>query len=728
MEDQQSQGEENPADDKSNRGLGCIVVLAHYHGVPVETAQVTHLYGTGRTPLDAMGLVRALRELGFKARRVATSWEQLGRLALPAILEAKDGDYCILAKVTETEALLQYPAEGRSRKFTRADVEAFWTGGLILVTRQGGLQTDGRFGFRWFSGAVKKYRALMGEVLLASAFVQFFALLTPLVFMVVIDKVLSHNSLSTLDVLVFALAVVAVFEVLLNGLRSYLLSHTTNRIDVELGVRLFRHLLALPLSYFESRRVGDTVARMRELEGVRRFITGSALTLVLDLVFTVIFLAVMFAFSPLLAGIVIAVLPLFFVVSFAMTPLLRGKLDDRFGLGAENQSFLVETVTGIETLKSVAAEPHVQRAWEERLADYVKASFHSGHLASVTSQTISFIGKGLILLLLWVGARLVLKGELTVGQLIAFNMLAARVNAPILRIAQIWQDFQQMRISMRRLADILDAPAEPIFRRSRGGLPDLKGEVRCEHVTFRYRPDGPEVLSDVSLDIRPGKVVGIVGASGSGKTTLAKLLQRLYVPERGRILIDGVDLASVDASWLRRQIGVVAQDSVLFNRSVRDNIAFANPTLSIEHVQHAAQLAGAHEFILELPDGYDTELGERGRTLSAGQRQRIAIARALVTNPRLLILDEATNSLDFESERLIQQNMRKICEGRTVFVITHRLSAVREADRVITIERGRVVEDDKPEILLANGGRYAELHRIQAGIQGSIGEENHAVA
>jgi len=701
-------------------GLACLVMIARYHGLATDPAQIKHRFHTRGAPMTAVDIVRALKETGLKARLVKSGWRRLAHLQLPAILERKDGGFCVLAKAGHDKALIQFPGEGRAKPRTRKEIEKLWTGNLILATRRLSNDTPRKFGIGWFISTLLKYRSIMWEVTLASFFIQTFALATPLVFMIVIDKVLTHRALSTLDVLVVALATVAVFEVVLTALRSYLLSHTTNRIDVELGVRLFRHLMSLPLSYFNSRRVGDSVARIRELDVVRGFLTGSALTLILDLLFAVVFIAVMFLFSPFLTLIVICALPLFLLISLVMTPLLRSRLDDKFNLGAENQAFLVEALTGIETLKNTAAEPQLQRHWEERLANYVSAAFASGKLANINNQAISFISKGLIVILLWLGARLVMDGALTVGQLIAFNMLALRVNAPILRIAQVWQEFQQMRISMRRLADILDSPTEPTFNPGRATPPAIKGQVTFEQVGFRYRRDGPEVLSDVSFEIEQGQVVGIVGRSGAGKSTLVRLIQRLYVPDRGRVLIDGTNLNTVDAAWLRRQIGVVSQDSVLFDRSVRENIAFADPSIDMEQIVSVAKLSGAHEFITELPDGYETLIGERGCQLSGGQRQRIAIARALLPDPRLLILDEATNELDYESERIIRDNMKRICEGRTVFIVAHRLSTVKSCDRILTLDRGRLVEQGDHVTLLENGGSYSALYRSQ--------ESNHVIA
>jgi subfamily B ATP-binding cassette protein HlyB/CyaB len=396
--------------------------------------------------------------------------------------------------------------------------------------------------------------------------------------------------------------------------------------------------------------------------------------------------------------------------------LFRRRLDEKFERGAENQAFLVESVNGVETLKSMAVEPQMQRRWEEQLAGYVTASFRVLSLGNTASQLVQLINKLVTAGVLYFGAKLVIEGSLSVGELVAFNILAGRVSAPVLRLAQIWQDFHQARLSVARLGDILNTTPEPIHNPGQTALPAIRGHIVFEHATFRYRIDGPEVLHDLSLRVPAGQVVGIVGPSGSGKSTFAKLIQRLYVPESGRVLVDGIDLGMVDPSWLRRQIGVVLQENVLFNCSVRDNIALADRAMPIERIIAAAQLSGAHDFILELPKGYDTIVGERGSSLSGGQRQRLAIARALMVNPHILIFDEATSALDYESERIIQQNMPQIAKGRTVFIIAHRLSTVRRTDRIITIDRGRLVEDGTHDELIKTGGRYASLHLLQAGI------------
>jgi subfamily B ATP-binding cassette protein HlyB/CyaB len=697
-------------------GLACLALVVRFLGLPLNTEEVRHRLGRGNAPLAPGDLLRAARMCEVKARLIRTSCERLARTPLPAIAELRDGSYTVLGKADAERVLIQDADSATPRVLLRAEFEAIWSGGLLLLTRRAGFAAAGnRFGIGWFVPAVWKYRRILGEVVVASFVLQILALISPLFFQVVIDKVLGHRGLSTLDILVIGLVLVSFFETVLGGLRSFVFAHTTNRIDVELGARLFQHLLALPMAYFATRRVGDSVARVRELENIRSFLTGSALTLTIDLFFTFVFLAVMFWYSVPLALIVLGSFPFYIALGAWFAPVFRRRLDEKFRRGAENQAFLVESVTGVETLKVMAVEPQMQRRWEEQLAGYVRSSFSTQNLGNVASQLVGWVNKATIAATLFFGAKAVMDGDLTVGELVAFNMLASRVASPVLRLSQLWQDFHQVRISIDRLGDILNTPQEA-GETSRPALQRMRGDVKLEHVHFRYRADGPEILSDINLVVPAGQTVGIVGPSGSGKSTLAKLIERLYVPERGRVFVDGVDLALASGIWLRRQIGVVLQENVLFNRSVRENIALADPGMPIEQVVAAATLAGAHEFILELPYGYDTIIGERGATLSGGQRQRIAIARALVTDPRILIFDEATSALDYESERIIHQNMGRIAAGRTVLIIAHRLSTVRGCDRILTIERGRLVEDGTHEELIRTGGRYASLHRLQAGI------------
>lgn len=705
----------NETDQTLDSGLVSLATILGFFDLPAETSQLTREFASAGTAFTSVAIVRAARSKGLKARQTKAKIARLDRLPLPAIAKARDGTFFILAKTGPKSVLVKEPARPTA-EWTFSELQERWAGEIILLTRRAAQTTETlKFGLRWFFPVVAKYRRLFYEVLVVSFFLQVFALVAPLFSQVVIDKVLVHRGLTTLDVLVVGLVLIGVFEIILGGLRTYLFAHTTSRIDAQLGAKLFRHLLALPIAYFESRQTGQTVARVRELENIRQFLTSSALTLFIDLAFTVVFFAVMYFYSPTLTYIVLASLPVYFLLSLLISPALKARVEERFERGAQNQSFLVEAISGVETLKAMAVEPQMRQRWEESLAGYIRASFRTITLGTFGSQSVQLVGKIVTAALLWFGAKLVVDGRLTVGEFVAFNMLSGQVAGPILRLAQLWQDFQQFRISIARLADILNTKTESDTSATHPNLPPIRGDVKFEGVTFRYRPGLPEVLKNLSLQIRPGQVIGLVGRSGSGKSTLTKLLQRLHVPESGRVLIDGVDIALLDPGWLRRQIGVVLQENVLFNRTVRDNIALANPAMSMEQVIVSAQLAAAHEFILQLPQGYDTILEERGSNLSGGQRQRIAIARALATNPRVLIFDEATSALDYESEAIIQNNMREICKGRTVFLVAHRLSTVRRANLIIVMDNGVMAEQGTHDELVRAGGIYSELVRQSEG-------------
>lgn len=705
--------------------LAALCALARMHNVLAEPAAVAHALGKPYgEPWSQDDLLRGLRHLGLKARRHRSCVDRLGRTPLPALALMRDGGSALLVRVDGQRVLLQTfgPTDSRPTIEPLHVLAGQWSGELILVSSRASQAVElARFDFSWFIPSLVRHRGLLGEVFVVSLVLQLVALASPLFFQVVMDKVLVHHGRSTLDVLVFGLVIVLVFESVLSALRAYVFSHTTSRIDVELGSRLFRHLVALPLAYFQARRVGDSVARVRELESIRGFLTGNALTLVLDLLFSVIFIAVMLLYSVPLTLIVLASLPLYAGLSVLVMPVLRARLNEKFARGAENQALLVETITGIQTVKAGALEPAFSRRWDEQLAAYISASFRTQALAAVANEGVNLTGKLVGAATLWFGARLVMEQQLTVGMFVAFNMFAGRVAQPIMRIAQMWTEFQQTGVSVRRLADILDTRGETPPQAA-ATLPPIRGEIAFDNLSFRYRPEAPAVLQGVNLTVRAGEVIGIVGRSGSGKSTLSKLVQRLYAPEAGRVLLDGMDIRLVDAAQLRRQIGVVLQENWLFNRSVRENIAITDPAAPIEQVMRAAQLAGAHGFIGELPEGYDTMVGEQGSTLSGGQRQRIAIARALFSDPRILILDEATSALDYESEAILARNMAAICRGRTVIVIAHRLSAVRRAHRIVAMDKGRIVETGTHETLLEHGGLYAHLWSLQSGGDCSDGD------
>lgn len=737
--------------------VALLALWARFHGARVEFSGLVRRWAI-RSDLDLEGILWGLEQLAMPCCERSGNVDALSRAPLPLLAWTRDARLMLVGRIDSSEppargtagagagagcggaVLVQFDA-GQSPVLMSADSFAGQYAGAwiepvrgMLTSQHAGAETHGsggsdsdraglpgtRFGPGWFVNALRRHPAEVTQVLVASLFVQVFALATPLVFQAVIDKVLTHQSRTTLVTMLVALAGVAVFETLLSGLRHYLLTHTASRIDVALGAALFRHLMRLPMAYFDARRAGDVIACLRELETARAFFTGQALTAWLDLLFALIFLCVMFACSAMLTSIVIAFLPVFLGASYLISPLLRRQLEDRYVLGADNQSFVAETVGAIETLKGQAVEVDWQRRWETRLVRHALATFEAGQTANWSSQLIGLASRALTTVLLGTGALLVMDGTLTVGGLIAFNMLAGRVNGPIIRLSSLWQEFQQMRVAVKRLGSILNQPAEHAGRGdSTAVLPQgdrLRGQIVFDNVSFRYRAAGPAVLSCVSFSVAPGEIVGIAGSSGAGKTSLIRLVQRLYVPGSGRLTIDGIDLAAVDAAWLRRQLGVVTQEATLMNLSVRDNIALSDPSLSHEAVMQAAALAGADDFIRRLPEGYDTVVGERGNRLSGGQRARIALARALAGNPAILLLDEATASLDQESERAIQANLARICAGRTVLIVAHRLSTLRLADRIVVLEQGCVVEEGCHDVLIARlEGRYRAMFEAATG-------------
>ena len=718
---------ENPApSNRIDTGLLALCGIASFFRIATDPNRIRRELNLHDRDATAEDLIRASRLIGLKARVIKdVTTDRLSRIPLPAIVQTNAGHFAVfIARTDSGLCRLVDPISKVLQELAPADLRDAIAPYLVLITRRfaGEGFNPKTFGFRWFLPSIWRYRRPIAHVIAASIFVNIFALITPLFFQVVIDKVLTHRAYSTLYVLVAGLALVGIFDVALQYLRTYALAHSTNRIDVELGRRLFQHLMRLPISYFETRSAGQTVARVRELENIRQFLTGQALFSGLDLVFAVIFIAALFAYSVSLTLVLLATIPIYILIGMVMRPVLREVIKEKFNRGAISQQFLVESIVGMQTVKGSAVEPVMQQQWEERLAAYVSTSFDATMVSAGGQNAIQYASKLSTALTLLFGAHAVMTGELTVGGLVAFNMIAGQTIQPILRLSQLWQDFQQVQVSVDRLGDILNYPAEsnitPTFL-----PPRPLGAIDVKRVTFRYRPGGNEVLRDVSLQVRPGEVIGIVGPSGSGKSTLTKLIQRLYQPSEGAIILDGSDLNNVDPAWLRSNIGVVMQENLLFNRSVHDNIAFANPAMPRAHVMEIARLTGADEFIGRMPQGYETIIEERGVNLSGGQRQRIAIARALATNPPILIFDEATSALDYESERVIQNNMARITKGRTTIIIAHRLAAVRQCHRIVGIADGRIVEVGTHEELLAReGGLYRHLWRLQNDHTGAVDE------
>ena len=578
--------------------------------------------------------------------------------------------------------------------------------------------TRRKLGMGWFLPFITKYRLALIEVLIASFFVQLLGLANPLMTQVIVDKVLVQNSSNTLQILGILLLVLNGFEALLTSLRTHLFAATSNQIDLALGTVLINHLLRLPLRYFEQRSTGELSNRIYELENVRQFLTTTALGTVMDVVFSIVYIGVMFLYSWQLTIVALLTLPLFVGLTLIAAPLTRRQLRQKGERRAENQSYLIEILSGIQTVKAQNLEARSAWHWHNQYTRYIDAGFKTVQTSTITSSTSQFLNQLSNLLVLWVGATLVLKGQITLGQLVAFRILANYVTSPLLRLSQLWQNFQQIGLSLERVSDIINTPTErEEFDRPQVALPEIRGHVQYENVAFRFQPNGPLQLESVSAEFTPGSFVGIVGASGSGKSTLMKLLSRLYPLASGRILIDGYDINQVELASLRQQIGVVPQEPLLFSGTILENITLNRPTATEAEVIAAAKVAAAHDFIMTLPKGYHTPITERGNSLSGGQRQRLTLARTVLQNPRLLVLDEATSALDYTTEQQICTNLAHTFKGRTVFLITHRLNTLRHADVIVVMERGAIVERGTHDELMACQGRYFHLYQQQSADQ-----------
>jgi ATP-binding cassette subfamily B protein len=584
----------------------------------------------------------------------------------------------------------------------------------MLLLERSSSTPEQRFGFSWFWPSLRRFRGLLLQVLLASFVVQLFSLANPLLIQVIIDKVISQRSLDTLQVLGIALVVVTLMEGVIGSLRTFLFTETTNRIDLRLGSEVIDHLLRLPLSYFDRRPVGELGTRIAEMEKIRNFLTGQALTTLLDAAFSVIYIVVMVFYSWVLTLIALCVLPIQIGLTVLGAPLFRRQYRDAANENARTQSHLVEVLSGIQTVKAQNVEMISRWKWQDFYGKYISRTFEKTITGTALTETSQVLQKLSQLLVLWVGATLVLKGDMSLGQLIAFRIISGYVTQPMLRLSTIWQNIQELKVSFERLADVVDTPEESSEDdKQKIPLPPVDGRVVFENVTFTFPGAPTPVLQNINLEVPAGTFVGIVGQRGSGKSTLTKLLSRLYAPGSGRVLIDHYDIDKVELYSLRRQIGIVPQEPLLFSGSVAENIALTDPDATSDSIVAAASLACAHEFIMELPSGYSTNVGERGAGLSGGQRQRIALARTLLSRPKMLVLDEATSALDYDTERRVCDNLLENLEHCTVFFITHRLSTIRRADLIVMLHQGAVVETGTHDELIARKGRYYALYRQQ---------------
>ncbi len=693
--------------------LVALEVIGQLNKIAIDSKAIIKRHALTNEEPDIKQLVRISKEEGFKTKLKKLSFETLDKYPLPAIAYLSTKKYVTILKFDlQKNELLLYDKEKNQPYIKKFDEFKKECHPEIIVLKHKTFNDQIKFGFKWFYNQIMNYKKIVGEILVASFVIQLFGLVTPLFTQVILDKVLVHQSLSTLNVIAVAFLAVIVFELLLNLVRNYIFIHTTSKIDTKLGSKLFYHLISLPMVYFENRKVGNIIARVRELDQIREFIANKSVTVLLDVLFSFIFVIMMFMYSVKLTFIAIGFVSIIALLYFFITPVLRARLEEKFQMGAQSNSYLVESVTGMQTVKSLAIEGSMQKRWEDHLANYVQSGFKLTNLSNILSAFTTMLQKIMTLSILYFGVDLVIGQKLSVGQLIAFQMFANQFSAPIIRLVGLWNEFQQTLLSVDRLGDILNTPTENVNKQAIT-LPKLNGEVRFERISFKYNPNAPQILNDFSLKVNPGESIGLVGRSGSGKSTLTKLIQRLYIASEGAMYIDGVDIRHMNPSWLRHNIGVVLQDNYLFSGSIKENIEYTMPGVPIEHIIQAAKIAGADEFISELPEGYDTLVGERGSSLSGGQKQRIAIARALLSNPKILIFDEATSALDYESEKIIQNNMQNIKKGRTMFIVAHRLTTVKHCDKIVVMNKGNIVEIGSHDELMQKKDYYYNLYISQ---------------
>jgi ATP-binding cassette subfamily B protein len=670
----------------------------------------------GRSGASLRGLTAAAESIGFTTRPVKASLDKLAQQPLPAIAHWEGRHYIVVYEITPKKVIIGDPAIGQL-SLTHAEFKAGWTGNALLLQPTALLEEtpEERTPLWQFLELVKPHWKVLLEVFIASVFIQVFGLITPLFTQLLLDRVIVQGSTLTLNAVGLGLMIFGLFRVAMTGLRQYLLDHTANRVGVALMVGFIKHTYRLPLAFFESRYVGDIVSRVQENQKIQRFLTGEALSIILDLLTVFIYVGLMFWYSWQMALLALLIVPPFVLLALLATPFFRRINQEIFNALANESSYLIQSLNGIRSIRSMAVEQTVRWHWEELLNNFVKKMFSAqviGNQFQIFSSTIqTLITNGL----LWYGAWLVIQNQLTIGQLVAFNMLLGNIIQPFQRLTVLWNQVQEVIVSTERINDVLEAePEEDLQHQPRQFLSKLRGYIRFENVTFRYHPESEiNVLENLSFEIKPEQAVAVVGRSGSGKTTLSKLILGLYPATEGNILIDGHDVSSIALRSLREQIGVVDQDTFLFGGTIRENISMAHPETALEEVIEAARLAGADEFIQQLPLGYETQIGEGGGMLSGGQRQRLAIARALLGNPRLLIFDEATSHLDTESERIIQKNLKTILKGRTSLIIAHRLSTVRNADLILVLDRGVLVESGSHDQLIAKKGHYYYLNQQQ---------------
>lgn len=693
---------------KGKHGLPAIIRAAQIFQIVITEASLRHKLGIDCRQLTVLDVCRAARLAGLRAKWYTKL--KINTVPVPILICSHD-EWSIIEQIDSDGYCLRYDL-ATSQHYKERLPEFTDDMGVVLLAEKEVQIADVTFGFRWFFPSIFRHISQLRDVFVLSVVLQFIALVGPVLFQNIIDRVLVSRGVSSLHVLALAMLTLAIAEPFCSYLRSKIFTHLANKINSELSAKLYRHLLMLPLNYFCQRQTGQIVARVREMDHIRQFLTGSALMLVLDIIFILMFMLVMFSYANTLAWVVLGSVILYAMFWLILAPILRDRVTKKYDASASATAYLTEIITGIEVLKTTATEKYFLNRWQQVLACQLRATFSAKKIAITANQGISLIQKLASALLLWLGVKIILTGELTVGGFVAFNMLAGHVTQPILRLAYMWQEFQYTIIALRRIGDILNTGPE----QGSNGLvffPKSKGKTEFKHITFRYKHDTPEVLRNLSFTVQAGEFIGITGPSGSGKSTLTRLLQRLYIPQHGQILVDGIDIAISDPASLRCCMSTVLQDNMLFAGSISENIKLCCPEAGEDDVRQASKLAGLDGFVRTLPRGYQTIIGEKGNSLSGGQRQRVALARALLVNPKILILDEATSALDYESELAIMTNLDQICYNRTVISIAHRLNTLRRADRILVLDQGVIIEQGTHLDLLQQKGSYAKTWHMQ---------------
>ena len=699
--------------------LACFQMISRTLKIPIRKDSIEKIlrdYESRNVGIDLTLIGELLSNLGLQVTSGAIPSRMASRLQTPCIINWKES-FALILKSSQEGIQIASPNEGIIN-ISSEDLDSTFENDINILLLEKTKETPQKiFNLNWFWPAIQKYKLVLIQVLIASFVVQLFTLGNPLLIQVIIDKVISQRSLDTLQVLGVALLFVTLLEGILGSLKTFLFAETTNRIDQKLGSEVIDHLLRLPLNYFDKRPVGELGSRVDELEKIREFLTGQALSTILDAIFSVIYILVMFIYSSLLTLIALIVVPIQIAITLLGAPLFRRQFRQSAEENAKTKSHLVEIITSIQTVKSQNIETISRWKWQKLYSKYIARTFERTISGTTIGQISQVLQKLSQLLVLWVGATLVLKGQLTLGQLIAFRIISSYVTQPLLRLSTIWQNIQELKVSFERLGDVIDTPQESDdLDKQKIPMPPVVGKVGFEDVTFSFDKSSSTVLNNVSFEIDKGQFIGIVGESGSGKSTLMKLLSRLYSPNQGKVKIDGYDIDKVELYSLRRQIGIVPQEPILFSGTVMENIALTQSEASNDEIIKAAKLAEAHEFIMNLPKGYSTDVGERGSSLSGGQRQRIAIARTLLNKPQILILDEATSALDYNTEKKLCDNLINNLKNNTVFFITHRLATIKNSDLIIVMHNGKLDEMGSYKQLMSNKGRYYALESQQGNI------------